>query len=203
MKNFYIHLLVALILSQIYVNFAFERIHYLVAVLVICTIGIINGFIYSFKSEDHILPDLSSNHNDTHTNYLLSYKFYSNLTYYLSNCYHYSNTNSMFERFTSLDDRLHNSSTGNNLNNKNEFELDDGDDGDELDDEIEFDSYSVSSRLGTNDMNYHHEEEIETESNSKIDMYLEEIINLIVRDFVIVFLGDFAWEKEKFFALVK
>ena len=115
MKNFYIHLLVALILSQVYVNFSFERIHFLIAVLVICLIGIINGCIHSFRSDEHILPDLSINQNDvSHTNYLLSYKFYSNLTYYLGNYGQHSNTNSILKTLTNLDDKLLKSNNNSN-----------------------------------------------------------------------------------------
>ena len=50
MKNIEIHLLLILILSQVYVNFTILNIHYLIALLVICLLGILNGLYQSFKT---------------------------------------------------------------------------------------------------------------------------------------------------------
>lgn len=43
----------------------------------------------------------------------------------------------------------------------------------------------------------------DNESNSKIDSYLDEMIELIIRDFVIVYLEDMLWEKDKFSTMIK
>lgn len=46
-------------------------------------------------------------------------------------------------------------------------------------------------------------EENKTESNSKLDTYLEEMAGLIVRDFLVALIEDLIWEKEKFSAMAK
>ena len=43
----------------------------------------------------------------------------------------------------------------------------------------------------------------DNESNSKLDSYLDEIIELIIRDFLMVWLGELLWDKEKFSAMTK
>jgi len=43
----------------------------------------------------------------------------------------------------------------------------------------------------------------DNKSNSKMDSYLDEMIELVTRDFVMVFLNDMLWEKEKFSAMIK
>lgn len=44
---------------------------------------------------------------------------------------------------------------------------------------------------------------IESQFNSKIDTYIEEIIELVIRDFVMSWLSNFIWDKDKFFNIAK
>ncbi len=46
-------------------------------------------------------------------------------------------------------------------------------------------------------------EESMQSSNSKLDSYLDEVFSLIIRDFVMSWMSEFIWEKEKFSVLAK
>lgn len=204
MKNIQIHLLVILILSQIYVNFTILNIHYLFALLAICLFGFLNGLYQSFKTDKHIQPDPNEDALLISDNYLLSYKFYSDLIFYINN-FNFSNNN---PKSSFNENRL---STGNDDNVSSFISKNSDYDDYELDElinennDIENNFFSRSHTISTNlvDDSILKEEENETESNSKIDLLLDDILNLIVKDFIMVFLNDFFWDKEKFNSSIK
>ena len=53
------------------------------------------------------------------------------------------------------------------------------------------------------EMDFYNNESKNDASNTKFDSYLDEVVELIVRDYVMTWLGDLIWEKEKFAILVK
>lgn len=53
------------------------------------------------------------------------------------------------------------------------------------------------------EMDFYNNEIKNDASNTKFDSYLDELVELIVRDYVMDWLGDLIWEKEKFALLIK
>ena len=181
MQNIRIHLLSILILSQIYVNFTLLRIHYLITLIAFSLLGLLTGLYLSFKTDKHIKFDLKSDETAIQSNYLLNYKFYSDLVAYLSSLQTVSNRNS--DHSSAHDEKL------NKSLNSDQF----------TDDEFE----SLNNEQETCLLDDYFQDYNETESNSKVDVYLDDVLGLVVKDFIMVFLNDLFWDKEKFFSLVK
>lgn len=80
----YIHLIVVLLLSQIYANFALVQLHYLLVLLLTCLSGIVYGIFLSFKTSHHIKPDLKLDELVIQSNNIFNFKFYSELVAYLN-----------------------------------------------------------------------------------------------------------------------
>lgn len=185
METIFIHLIVILLLSQLYANFALLKLHYLAIFFISSLSGIIYGIYLSFKTDCYVKPDLKSDQIVIHSNKLFNFRFYSNLVFYLNSYSKQTNR--------TLSDILRKSTNEKLIDDKTSHTYSD------LDDELDYETDSLQMY---NSLIDEHTED-ETKSSSKIDIYLDDVLNLIVKDFIMVFLGNLFWDKDKFFLLVK
>lgn len=173
------------------------------------------GAYKSLQTLSYVRPDGGSDKKQVSSNYLLSFEFYSDLILYLTNrndCpakggrafqrAHWRRSSkksetSEYEYNGARDSRLE------DFSGLSEFEVhmmifNDENLGDNL-----LNRYSsMNESLAESDDEFLELNE-DNESNSKIDSYLDEMIELIIRDFVIVYLEDMLWEKDKFSTMIK
>lgn len=178
----------------------------------------------SFERDDFVQPNHTPDKKTTQATYLMSYEFYSDLILYLSshpkkitqlhrNSYRDRKLSKKFDTFSEQDwelidvDHQYNEDfTGLSdfqmhmmiFNSEN------------MNEDLLNSRLSRSSKSGSINESLFSEAEFidrainkDNESTSKFDTYLEEIIELIVRDFFMVPIGDLLWDKEKFASMAK
>lgn len=184
------------------------------------------GIYSSFQTNEHIIPELDSSQdsNKSHKNsHLLTYKIYSDLILNLNTQHNISSKNSFrrsakARRNRKLGSLISNSSS---LNFNNEDYFHDFNTHDSLSSEdILVNEFNYVSTLRSIDTDPSYDDEVEqrlidndeysvddeqesSESNSKLDSYIDSIIELVVRDFILPWLGNLIWDKDKFASMAR
>ncbi len=202
--SFLLNLLICLIIAQIYQNHTFDRFHILIVIFLFILAGICVGIYLAIASDEHIYANIETTVNDSGplADKLLLYKIYdeiNNVTNNLKrNRIDQTQLNENQNQVTSADifadaedslmcnlREIFDKNAANSLkavmNRENSYYLNS--------EHFEMDFYNNESK---NDA-----------SNTKFDSYLDELVELIVKDFVMDWLGDLIWEKDKFAILVK
>lgn len=159
----------------------------------------------SFQTNEYIIP--VTNVSIDSRNYFLNYKIYNELLNFLSL------QSKKYSRNFSKSTHRTRSTISNYVVIENEefvfnnFDLDNASLISTCSDDLLNESFEETQSLNENSC-IHDDiegnlESNEEQSNSKLDSYIEETIELIVRDFVVVWLQDFIWEKDKLAIMAK
>ena len=142
------------------------------------------GIYFAFKIDGHVLPNRIMEAKSIESNYLLSYKFYSDMLLFLSMRPEESAKKSIVPDNKSSGTLYFDLASRQSLNSEpaDAFDYNDLDEFAEL--EVQIDSQTSN--------------EANSESNSKLDLYLDEIIELSVRDFMMAWLKQLIWDQDKF-----
>jgi len=211
------NLLLILAFSQLYLYTSIIRIHLLLCFVLFCTLGTLIGVYNSFKTSNFIAPDLPSDQKLLQSSYLLSYEFYSDLILYLAS--------DQKKTYPTQQSHLQRNNLVNRRNPSDpDYDIIEADDlNDDYKDFSEFEMHmmifndertsenllnsrysksSMSKSGSVNDSVFSEDVELvaskASESTSKLDTYLEEIVELIVRDFLMVNLEELLWDRERF-----
>ena len=179
-------------------------------------------------NDDYVLPSLKKNENESSTDIISSYKFYTDLVAMLNIDTKITKLENSASQISSISKNKKSRSIKRRITRQfltedfaslkayesqlsGNHEFDDIDDFiDEKNDYFNHSGYNVIAGNSVNKENIFFDQESheligekDTESNAKLFSYLDELIELIVRDFILVFLENFIWDKEKIAALAK
>jgi len=195
--------------------------------LAFSALGILVGVYNSFQSNDFVTPDPLLDQKLVQSSYLLSYEFYSDLILFLTGRpdKHLKKLqrNSLFKNSNKSDiliesdnDLIDGEDNNEDFSGFSEFEMhmmifnDDTTSENLLN--SRFSKSSMSKSGSINDSVF--SEDVEpsesylleskaSESTSKLETYLGEMIDLIVRDFLMENVQDLLWDKERFSSMAK
>jgi hypothetical protein len=165
--------------------------------------GILAGVYFGFKTNEYIIPDLSPSSEKDASSYFLSYKFYSDLIAYLS-----SNKSIPRPKFKRNETNRLSIDTSNSLTKETpyaaSFSTEDLNRGSVIIDDINNYEYQNEEEIFEEQKNGDElDEEESPESNSKLESELNEIIELVVRDYILRFLDKIVLENDRFVLITK
>ncbi|CAF0896304.1 unnamed protein product [Brachionus calyciflorus] len=215
MKNILLilNVLFILILSQIVANLTLWRFPILIILFVFIILGVLFGLYLAFSTDEYVIPSLDVEINKNLPEDIAKYINYS-LCDELSNILN-NETKALNRKanLKKLDQKSEPHSLTRNISNlillneeiytkekRKSYRVSQGSDDIPFDDN-EYDPIFEMQRSPA--INFINDHLLDTHFNSKLDSYIDEIIELIVRDYIMSWLGDLIWEKDKFSQLAR